>query len=155
MKSVQLILFLRIAQVADHLVDSSSSVEILTLYKTLSGHKSDVVDLSFGPSPPASSSDGDDARTPLLISASIDKTVRLWSLQRPRISIASEPSSSTSPPANRSCLGVFAHPDFVTSCCFHPFDEKLFITGAFDKKLRVWNIGAFFFPDSLLVPHSL
>lgn len=80
-----------------------------TPYRVYSGHKQDVVDLAWSPSN-------------FLLSASIDKTVRLWHVSRPK------------------CLCVFQHPDFVTAVSFHPKEDRYFVSGSFDKKCRVWNI---------------
>lgn len=60
--------------------------------------------------------------TGFLISGSLDKTAKLW-----------HPSVTT-------CLHSFKHPDAVTSVCFHPKEDRYFLTGGFDKKIRVWNI---------------
>ncbi|CAM9588283.1 unnamed protein product [Chrysoparadoxa australica] len=57
-----------------------------------------------------------------LLSASIDCSVRLWH------------------PAKLHCLGEFRHPNFVTGVCFHPRNDRLFLTGCFDKRLRIWSI---------------
>ena len=40
----------------------------------------------------------------------------------------------------KECLYMFQHPDIVTSVYFHPLDERFFLSGCFDKKLRIWNI---------------
>lgn len=56
-----------------------------------------------------------------LLSSSVDKTVRLWHVSR------------------TECLCVFQHIDFVTSIAFLQ-DDKFFISGSFDGKLRVWSI---------------
>jgi len=69
----------------------------------------DIVDLSWN-------------QNDFLLSASIDRTVRLWHV------------SST------ECLHVFPHADFVTSVDFHPKNDLLFLSGCFDKRLRVWSI---------------
>mmetsp|Transcript_15738 Transcript_15738/g.22050 ORF Transcript_15738/g.22050 Transcript_15738/m.22050 type:complete len:854 (-) Transcript_15738:338-2899(-) len=79
------------------------------LYRQYSGHKADVVDLSWSPSG-------------FLLTASIDRTVRLWHVRRER------------------CLCVFRHQDFVTSVQFHPGDDRFFVSGSFDAKLRIWSI---------------
>lgn len=62
------------------------------------------------------------SRNNFLLSASMDQTVRLWHCSRP------------------DCLGVFRHPDFVTSVAFHPRDDRIFITGSLDCRLRLWSI---------------
>ncbi len=62
------------------------------------------------------------SRTLLLLSASVDMYVRLWHVSR------------------AECLHKFQHPDVVTSVAFHPTVDHYFLTGCFDKKLRVWNL---------------
>lgn len=72
-------------------------------------HKGDVVAISW-------------SRNDFLLSASLDKTVRLWHTTQ------------------ASCLHCFQHADTVTSVDFHPLLEHFFLSGCFDKKIRVWNI---------------
>jgi WD40 repeat protein len=57
-----------------------------------------------------------------ILSSSMDKTVRLWHISR------------------RECLCCFQHIDFVTAICFHPRDDRYFLSGSLDGKLRLWNI---------------
>ncbi|GLT67317.1 hypothetical protein SLA2020_396340 [Shorea laevis] len=57
-----------------------------------------------------------------LLSSSMDKTVRLWHL-----------SSST-------CLKIFSHNDYVTCIQFNPVDDRYFISGSVDAKVRIWSI---------------
>lgn len=52
----------------------------------------------------------------------MDKTVRLWHLSR------------------AECLCCFKHSDFVTSIQFHPRDDRFFLAGSLDSKLRLWSI---------------
>jgi WD40 repeat protein len=78
-------------------------------FREFRGHASDVVDLSWSPAN-------------FLLSASLDKTVRLWHVSKDK------------------CLCKFQHTDFVTSVCFHPTQVRLFLTGSYDRILRVWNI---------------
>ena len=78
-------------------------------FRLYSGHKADIIDLAW-------------SKENFLLSASIDKTVRLWHVSRKR------------------SLCLFQHSDFVTSVCFHPIEDRYFISGSFDKKLRIWNI---------------
>lgn len=52
----------------------------------------------------------------------MDKTVRLWHVTR------------------LECLCVFNHSDFVTSIQFHPRDDRFFLAGSLDSKLRLWSI---------------
>jgi WD40 repeat protein len=94
----------------------------------------------------------------LLLSSSMDKTVRLWDME------------------TKSCLKLFAHNDYgmmstlalldLTACVlfsttmikvcwlgllvtciqFNPMDERYFISGSLDAKVRIWSI-----PDRQLV----
>ena len=34
----------------------------------------------------------------------------------------------------------FVHPDILTSVDFHPLQDRFFITGCFDRRIRVWDI---------------
>ena len=52
----------------------------------------------------------------------MDKTVRLWHVTR------------------EECLCCFKHSDFVTSIQFHPRDDRFFLAGSLDSKLRLWSI---------------
>ena len=52
----------------------------------------------------------------------MDKTVRLWHITR------------------EECLCCFKHSDFVTSIQFHPRDDRFFLAGSLDSKLRLWSI---------------
>ncbi|XP_057461426.1 uncharacterized protein LOC130751775 isoform X2 [Actinidia eriantha] len=63
-----------------------------------------------------------------LLSSSMDKTVRLWNL------------------SSKSCLKIFSHSDYVTCIQFNPVDDKYFISGSLDAKVRIWSI-----PDRLVV----
>ena len=71
-------------------------------------HTADIVDLSW-------------SHTGFLLTASLDKTVRLWHVSK------------------KTSLKVFAHPTFVTSVNFHPTKDKYFVSGSFDRKVRVWD----------------
>ncbi|KAL0375206.1 UNVERIFIED_CONTAM: WD repeat-containing protein 44 [Sesamum radiatum] len=58
----------------------------------------------------------------LLLSSSMDKTVRMWDME------------------TKSCVKTFAHNDYVTCIQFNPADEDYFISGSLDAKVRIWNI---------------
>ncbi|TKY60413.1 WD repeat-containing protein 44 [Spatholobus suberectus] len=73
------------------------------------GHSSDVLDLAW------SNSD-------ILLSSSMDKTVRLWQI------------------GCNQCLNVFHHNDYVTCIQFNPIDKNNFISGSIDGKVRIWGI---------------
>lgn len=73
------------------------------------GHSADVLDLSW-------------SKNNFLLSSSMDKTVRLWHVDR------------------SACLGSFLHSDFVTCIQFHPNDDRFFLSGSLDSKLRLWSI---------------
>ncbi|KAK4270308.1 hypothetical protein QN277_023358 [Acacia crassicarpa] len=80
------------------------------------GHSDDVLDLSW-------------SRSQLLLSSSMDKTVRLWDME------------------SRACLKVFTHSDYVTCVQFNPMDEDYFVSGCLDAKIRIWNIPERFVVD--------
>lgn len=73
------------------------------------GHLDDVLDLAW-------------SKSQDLLSASMDKTVRLWSL------------------STHTCLKVFSHSDYVTCIQFNPVDDRYFISGSLDAKVCVWSI---------------
>ncbi|CAN7996526.1 unnamed protein product [Ixodes hexagonus] len=62
------------------------------------------------------------SRNYFILSSSMDKTVRLWHI------------------SSRECLCCFQHIDFVTAIAFHPKDDRYFLSGSLDGKLRLWNI---------------
>ncbi|XP_077230364.1 uncharacterized protein LOC143863545 isoform X2 [Tasmannia lanceolata] len=57
-----------------------------------------------------------------LLSSSEDKTVRLWKV------------------GCDECLKVFHHNNYVTCIQFNPVDERYFISGSIDGKVRVWGV---------------
>ncbi|KAL6651214.1 hypothetical protein ACP70R_010139 [Stipagrostis hirtigluma subsp. patula] len=73
------------------------------------GHCGDVLDLSW-------------SNNKHLLSASTDKTVRLWEI------------------GSANCITVFPHSNFVTCVQFHPANENRFISGSIDGKIRVWDV---------------
>ncbi|WKY16003.1 hypothetical protein Q1695_001018 [Nippostrongylus brasiliensis] len=57
-----------------------------------------------------------------ILSSGMDRTVKLWHLSR------------------TECLCCFQHVDFVTSVAFLPKDDRYFLSGSLDGKLRMWHI---------------
>ncbi|KAJ2879571.1 hypothetical protein FB639_003057 [Coemansia asiatica] len=80
-------------------------------FRSYVGHGSDVLSLSW-------------SKNGFLLSASADRTVRLWHPHRPE------------------CLCTFRHRDIVTSVAFSPRDDRLFVSGSLDCRLRLWDIPA-------------
>ena len=83
-------------------------------YKSLEGHKEDVIDLSWSP-----------FYTYLLLSSSVDGYVILWNVE------LSE---------QKSKIECFNHEKIVTCVSFSPTDKYIFITGCLDKIIRIWDI---------------
>ncbi|KAJ9552997.1 hypothetical protein OSB04_017042 [Centaurea solstitialis] len=73
------------------------------------GHKGEVLDLSW-------------SRDNLLLSSSVDETVRLWRV------------------GSDHCVKVFPHSNYVTCVQFQPVNEDYFISGSIDGKVRTWSI---------------
>lgn len=57
-----------------------------------------------------------------LLTSSKDKTVRMWKV------------------GCDGCLAVFKHRDYVTCVEFNPVDERYFVSGSIDGKVRVWDV---------------
>ena len=81
--------------------------------KELSGHKSDITDLSWSP-----------FKNEFLLSASVDHYVILWDISL----------------ENNCLVEKFEHNDLVTSIQFSPINENIFVTGCLDKYVRIYNI---------------
>ena len=62
------------------------------------------------------------SHTNFLLSASLDSSVRLYHFSKP------------------GCLHLFKHANLVASVAFHPSDDRYFVSGGIDKKLRLWDI---------------
>ncbi|KAG2555257.1 uncharacterized protein LOC120647566 [Panicum virgatum] len=73
------------------------------------GHDDVILDLSW-------------SKNRELLSASIDKTVRLWKV------------------GCNSCLKVFSHSNYVTCIQFKPTSDDYFISGCIDGLVRIWNV---------------
>jgi len=83
--------------------------------RELRGHTADVLDVSW-------SGAVADSDTEFLLSASMDRSVRLWH------------------PASGTCLRVFPHGDYVTAAAFLPGDGTRFMSGSVDGKVYLWGI---------------
>ncbi|CAE5959674.1 unnamed protein product [Arabidopsis arenosa] len=80
-----------------------------TPFQELYGHTGDVLDLAWSDSN-------------LLLSASKDKTVRLWRI------------------GSDQCLHIFHHNNYVTCVEFNPVNKNNFISGSIDGKARIWGL---------------
>ena len=83
-------------------------------YKSLEGHKEDVIDLSWSP-----------FYYYLLLSCSVDGYVILWNINLSQ---------------QNSKIECFNHEKIVTCVSFSPTEKNIFITGCLDKIVRIWNI---------------
>eukprot|EP00871_Galdieria_phlegrea_P004585 jgi/Galph1/5127/GphlegSOOS_G3735.1 len=92
-------------------IQSKHKKQVLKPYpfREYSGHKLDILDVAW-------------SKNDFLLSASMDKTVRLWH------------------PSSMETLRKFQHNDFITTVSFHPLDERIFISGALDENVRLWGI---------------
>jgi WD40 repeat protein len=88
----------------------SEGADPLTSRIKWTGHAKMVLEISWSPS------------STHLISASMDKTAMLWSID------------------SEAPLMCFQHPDIVTSVHFHPINSNFFVTVSLDRTLRVWCI---------------
>lgn len=73
------------------------------------GHRNSVLSLDW-------------SKNNFLISGSMDKTVKLWHVDRP------------------DYLSSFQHDDFVTTVKFHPTDDRFFFSGSLDNNARIWSV---------------
>jgi WD40 repeat protein len=77
--------------------------------KIFEGHSHDILSLDW-------------SKNNFLLSSSMDKTVKLWTLK------------------NNVPLRSYEHDDFVTCVKFHPLDDRFYISGCLDHKVRLWSI---------------
>ncbi|KAL6847628.1 hypothetical protein ACP4OV_022654 [Aristida adscensionis] len=73
------------------------------------GHNDSILDLSW-------------SKNRDLLSASMDKTVRLWKV------------------GCNNCLKVFSHNNYVTCVQFQPTNDNYFISGCIDGMVRIWDV---------------
>jgi WD40 repeat protein len=57
-----------------------------------------------------------------LLSSSLDKSVKIYHI------------------LHQTCLCTFNHGEIVSSVLFHPIDERYFVSGCLDGKIRTWSI---------------
>ncbi|PRP85327.1 hypothetical protein PROFUN_06929 [Planoprotostelium fungivorum] len=79
-------------------------------FRSFAGHTGDILAISWSSS-----------RSNLLLTASMDSTVRLWNIYK------------------GSCV-IFHLEDIATCCSFHPKNEEVFVSGSLDNIIYVWNI---------------
>lgn len=77
--------------------------------KVFEGHTSTILSLDW-------------SKNNFLVSGSMDRTVKLWNIERDE------------------CLETFQHDDFVTAVAFHPNDDRFLISGSLDNCVRLWSI---------------
>lgn len=77
--------------------------------RVFKGHKGGILSIDW-------------SKNNFLISGSMDKTVKLWHVDRP------------------DHLSSFQHEDFVTTVRFHPHDDRFFLSGSLDNHARLWSI---------------
>ena len=81
--------------------------------KELTEHKKDITDLSWSP-----------FKYDLLLSCSIDNFVILWDISN-----------------DKNCLiKKIEHDDYVTCVQFSPINDNIFVTGCFDKYVRIYDV---------------
>jgi WD40 repeat protein len=73
------------------------------------GHNFAITDLSW-------------SKGGLLLSSSLDSTVKLWHVE------------------SENCFCTFQHSDCVSSIQFHPYDDGVFVSGSLDGRIRLWDI---------------
>ncbi|KAI8593717.1 hypothetical protein BDZ88DRAFT_403531 [Geranomyces variabilis] len=80
-----------------------------TPYRVYKGHSAPILDITW-------------SRNGFMASASMDKTVRVWHVDRDE------------------CLCALTHKGCVTSARFHPTDDRYILTGSLDARIRLWSI---------------
>ena len=66
----------------------------------------------------------------------MDRTVMLWHTSR------------------NECLCVFQHTDYVTAIAFHPKDDRYFISGSLDCRIRMWSVAEKRVVNWFEIPHT-
>lgn len=94
----------------------ATTLEPLKRLRSFVRHRDTVKDIAWSPT------------SSQLLSASQDRTVILWAIDQP------------------SPISIFSHPDFISSLDFHPGNPSFFVSGCYDKVLRLWS-----FPNSRTV----
>ena len=77
--------------------------------RVYTGHTADILDLSW-------------SKSLFLVSASSDKSVKLWHVYK------------------SECLCSFQHSSIVSAISFHPKNDRYFISACLDGQLRLWNM---------------
>ena len=90
-----------------------------TPYAILHHHSADIIDLSWSP-----------FNSKLLLSASLDHNVILWKILE----------KTTNECNNYLILNKYKHNDIVTSISFNPANPYIFVSGCFDRFIRVYKI---------------
>jgi WD40 repeat protein len=116
-------------------VADDGSHNVLHHEMSFEGHTGDILCVSWSP------------KSTSFLSASMDKTARMWNLpteqhqqqQQHRQNLQHSDRNSQRREDCTRAVALFEHSDFVTSIAFHPNNEW-FVSGSFDKKLRVWSI---------------
>ncbi|KAI9092423.1 WD40-repeat-containing domain protein, partial [Phlyctochytrium arcticum] len=78
-------------------------------FRIYKGHTAPILDVTW-------------SKNGFLATASMDKTVRVWHVDRDE------------------CLCSLAHRGCVTSLRFHPIDDRYLLTGSLDTRIRVWSL---------------
>lgn len=81
-------------------------------YRIFTGHKADIISIEWSQSPTSC----------YILSSALDSQVLLWNVKKSELT------------------GVFHHSNIVTNAVFHPKKNTFFVTGSFDRKIRMWDL---------------